>query len=123
MTRQREVVLRVVNNANEHLTAQEIFFKAKLLMPSISMATVYNSLAYLCDAKLIRKLSVEGGVDKYDKSCVPHAHLLCRQCGRLTDIDSDGLGELLSRHLKVDANSYSLNIEHICEECALKNFA
>ena len=117
MTRQRELVLRIIHNSDEHLSAQEIFFEAKALLPSISMATVYNSLQYLCEAKLIRKLSVEGGVDKYDKSCVPHAHLVCRECKRLSDVDSGGLGEVLSSFLKIDALSYSLNVEYVCDDC------
>ena len=117
MTRQRELVLRIIHNSDEHLSAQEIFFEAKALLPSISMATVYNSLQYLCEAKLIRKLAVEGGVDKYDKSCVPHAHLVCRECKRLSDVDSGGLGEVLSSFLKIDALSYSLNVEYVCDDC------
>lgn len=120
MTRQRELVMRIIHNSEEHLSAQEIFFEAKALLPSISMATVYNSLQYLCEAKLIRKLSVENGVDKYDKSCVPHAHLVCKECKRLTDVDSNGLGEMLSNFLKVNALAYSLNVEYVCEDCAKK---
>lgn len=121
MTKQRELVLRIVHNAEEHLSAQEIFFEARALLPSISMATVYNSLQYLCEARLIRKLSVEGGVDKYDKSCVPHAHLVCEKCKRLTDVDSHGLGEVLSNFLKVDALAYSLNVEYVCDDCRGKS--
>lgn len=121
MTRQRELVYRIVANADEHMSAQEIFFEAKALLPSISMATVYNSLSYLTTARLIRKLSTESGVDRYDKSTIPHAHLVCRECGRLQDVESEGLGTIISEYLGVDALQYSLNIEHICDDCSKNN--
>jgi len=46
LTRQREVVLQVIREAKEHLTANEVFARAKAILPSISFATVYNSLRY-----------------------------------------------------------------------------
>ncbi|HQU94051.1 MAG TPA: transcriptional repressor, partial [Pyrinomonadaceae bacterium] len=47
LTKQREVVLQVIRDAHEHLTANEVFTAAKGLLPTISFATVYNSLRYL----------------------------------------------------------------------------
>ena len=50
LTRQREVVLRTIREADAHLTANEVFAAAKSMLPTISFATVYNSLRYLKEA-------------------------------------------------------------------------
>ncbi|MFN2480140.1 MAG: transcriptional repressor, partial [Pyrinomonadaceae bacterium] len=47
LTPQRQVVLQVVRGSGEHLTAAQVFEAARRLRPSISFATVYNSLRYL----------------------------------------------------------------------------
>ena len=54
LTPQRRAVLRVVAESDGHLTANEIFEAARKALPSISFATVYNSLKYLRAAGLIR---------------------------------------------------------------------
>ena len=46
-TKQRQAVLQVIRESDEHLTANEVFDVARRLLPGISFATVYNSLRYL----------------------------------------------------------------------------
>ena len=52
LTRQRKVVLDVVQAGDTHPTAGEVFEAARKLMPAISFATVYNSAKSLshCEA-------------------------------------------------------------------------
>ena len=52
LTRQRDAVLRVIRESEEHLTAGEIYEHARRVLPSISYATVYNSLRFLTEAGL-----------------------------------------------------------------------
>ena len=47
MTKQRKLILDIINSSDRHLTAEEVFFIAKEQMPGIAMATVYNNLNYL----------------------------------------------------------------------------
>ncbi len=49
LTKQRKVVLQVIREAEEHLTANEVFENSRQLLPTISFATVYNSLRFLKD--------------------------------------------------------------------------
>ena len=87
MTKQRELVLRIIRNSKDHLTAEQIFFAAKSEMPSIVLATVYNNLKALCDAGEIRRITLDGAADRYDKSYTLHEHMVCDKCGKITDID------------------------------------
>jgi Fur family peroxide stress response transcriptional regulator len=66
LTKQREVVLQVIRDEDEHLTANEVFDKAKQLLPGISFATVYNSLRYLKEANLIGEISFGNGASRFD---------------------------------------------------------
>lgn len=56
------------------------------------LATVYNNLNRLLQEDLIRKISVEGMPDRYDR-IQRHDHLVCRACGKLMDIDLGDLTE------------------------------
>ncbi len=61
LTAQREVVLRVILAAEDHLTANDIFEQSKKLLPGISFATVYNSLKYLKENGHIGEINFGGG--------------------------------------------------------------
>ena len=80
MTRQRAVILEVINSDMRHHTADEIFALAKERLPGISLATVYNTLKYLEKNRFIRKITAEGTKDRYDNSYIPHGHLFCSKC-------------------------------------------
>ena len=55
MTRQRELIINILKQSDRHLTADEIFFLAKLKMPSIAMATIYNNLNAMNEAGLVKR--------------------------------------------------------------------
>ncbi|MCV4725941.1 transcriptional repressor, partial [Escherichia coli] len=67
LTRQRQVVLEVIKSSTDHLTANEVFAAAKRLLPSISFATVYNSLRYLKEAGQIAEISFGNGASRFDR--------------------------------------------------------
>src|SRR5581483_11814921 len=87
LTRQREVVLEVVIDAEHHPTAAEVFEQAKKRLPTISYATVYNSLRYLKDAGLILEITFGNGASRFDREVSRHDHALCSKCGKLVDFD------------------------------------
>src|SRR5215204_7520736 len=101
LTRQREVVLRVIRDEKEHLTANEVFDKAKQLLPSISFATVYNSLRYLKDAGHIAEISFGNGASRFDSMTSRHDHALCTKCGKLVDIEMELPEDFVKRATRV----------------------
>ena len=86
LTRQREVVLRVIRDSREHLTASEVFSEAKVMLPSISFATVYNSLRFLKEAGHIAEIQFGNGASRFDRMTSRHDHAICTKCGTLVDI-------------------------------------
>ena len=116
MTRNGKFILDIINDSGEHLTAEQIFLRLKEQVPKVALATVYNNLNSLCDSDLIRRVSVEGSPDRYDKT-VKHDHLVCRKCGALSDISFSDLTASLSEQLGEPILSYDLKVNYICPEC------
>ncbi|MDQ3908730.1 MAG: transcriptional repressor [Acidobacteriota bacterium] len=120
LTKQRGVVLDVVRSSEGHLTASEIFTAARARMPSISFATVYNSLRYLKDAGLIREITFGNGASRYDRETARHDHAVCTSCGKLLDFDlaeTVALMRLAARRSRFKPQSVHLTLYGLCPDC------
>lgn len=121
LTKQREVVLRVIRDAPEHLTANEVFAAAKDILPSISFATVYNSLRYLKEAGHIAEISFGNGASRFDRMTHRHDHAICTVCGKLVDIEMEVPDEILKRaakQSKFKPESLEFTLRGKCPECS-----
>lgn len=86
-TPQREVVYGTLLKQRDHPTAEEVFARVKIEMPTISLATVYNCLETLVQCHLIRQVNHERGPSRYCPNLRPHAHFHDEQTGAIHDID------------------------------------
>ena len=121
MTKQRAVMLEVFRSEEcmgKHRTAEELVELAKARMPSISRATVYNNLRSMESEGLIRRITAECGADFYDSSNVLHAHLICRVCGRVSDVQTPKLLGELEDLVGSALDSYELKMRYVCPECS-----
>jgi len=118
MTKQRAVVLDVVRDGKWHRTAEEIFELARLRLPGISKATVYNSLHFLEHERLIRRITGEDTADRYDSSFIPHGHLYCISCNRISDFEIPNFSETLKKLCGDKVDSYELKVRYLCDDCA-----
>ena len=113
------MILEMINSSNEHLTAEQIYLRLKEQNEKIVLATVYNNLNALVQQQRIRRLPVEGGPDHYDR-IIRHEHLICPQCGRITDVYLDDMSQYLTDYVHKQVLSYELKISCLCEECQKK---
>ena len=115
MTRNARSILEIINNSKDHLTVEQIYncLKEK---NKVALATVYNNLSYLCEQGLIRKISVDGYPDHYDK-IEKHDHLICKKCGKISDIMLEDLTSKLQSQTDISILSYDLKLHYICDEC------
>ncbi len=117
MTKNSKLILNIVTSSKSHPTAKDIFDRIKELSPGTVMATVYNNLAHLTEAGLIRKIEIPNEADRYDRTEIPHEHMICEKCGGICDIMMDDLtGELCERSGE-DITSYSLIVKYVCADC------
>ena len=119
MTKNARMILEIISNSEEHLTAEQIFLSLNEKNEQAVLATVYNNLSFLHGHGLIRKVSVEGYPDRYDRT-VRHDHLVCRQCGKLSDVTLEDLTETIQKQIGVPLISYDLKISYLCPECLEK---
>ncbi len=117
--RYENIILEIINNSNEHMTAEQLFFSLKSIYPSVVLATVYNNLNNLYKQGKIRKISIEGCPDRYDK-IIRHDHLICRCCGKLSDIYLKDITSELERQTGFAIDDYDLKIQYTCPECRAK---
>ncbi len=121
LTKQREVVLQVIRDAHGHLTANEVFDAAKGLLPTISFATVYNSLRYLKDAGQIAEIQFGNGASRFDKKLTRHDHALCVKCGKLVDMElelPEDLVKFASELSNFKLESIELTLRGLCPDCS-----
>ena len=121
LTKQREVVLQVIRGADSHLTANEVFGRAKELLPSISFATVYNSLRYLKEAGHIAEIQFGNGASRFDRMTHRHDHAICTTCGKLVDIEMEHPAELVkmaAKRSKFKPESLEFTLRGKCPDCA-----
>ena len=120
LTPQRDAVFQVILDREDHPTASEIFEAAKLRLPSISHATVYNSLRYLRDAGLVHEIKFGDSASRYDRETDRHDHAICNNCGKLVDFDLPQTAELMqaaARKSQFKAESVHLTLRGLCANC------
>jgi Fe2+ or Zn2+ uptake regulation protein len=89
LTPQRMAIVRLFANDPCHPTAQELFDRLRPAFPSMSFATVYNTLDALADAGLaaiVRLPGKRGETARFDPNSAPHHHAICDRCGAVVDV-------------------------------------
>ncbi len=117
MTKQRKLVLTIINESMEHLSAEEIFIEAKRRINSIAFATIYNNLNALVNEKYITRIKLPGNADRFDKYTTPHEHLICDYCGHIMDVHVPDLKDMIEQRLKVNLTTCNLDMHYVCETC------
>ena len=120
LTPQREAVLLVIQGSKHHPTANEVYAEARKRLPSISFATVYNSLRYLKQEGLVHEIKFGDAASRYDRETERHDHAICTECGTLVDFDLPETAELLrmaARKSRFKAESVHLTLVGVCPEC------
>ena len=117
-TKQKEVILNIINNSSSHLNANSVYLEAKKVIPNISLGTVYRNLNNLVDENKIIRLKMSHGVDRFDKNII-HAHVICRICDKIDDVMYDYIKKL--PNIKdYEVMNYDLHFIGKCKECLEK---
>jgi len=120
LTPQREAVFQVILGRDDHPTAGEIFEYARQRLPSISYATVYNSLRYLKEAGLVQEIRFGDSASRYDGITDRHDHAICNECGKLVDFDLPQTAQLMqaaARKSHFKPESVHLTLRGLCADC------
>jgi Fe2+ or Zn2+ uptake regulation protein len=87
ITRPRVAVLEAVHT-HPHADTDTILGAVRLALPEVSRQAVYDVLAALTAAGLIRRIQPSGSVSRYESRVGDnHHHVVCRSCGVIGDVD------------------------------------
>ena len=84
-TKQRNLILEIINNSTVHLIAEDIYKLAREKIPNISLGTVYRNLNFLLDQGSIRKIKINS-IDHFDNVKKFHNHFICTKCNTIYDV-------------------------------------
>lgn len=123
MTHQREIILSELDKCNNHPTADELYERVRLLLPRISLATVYRNLEILSLEGLVKKLATSGRQKRFDSDLDKHNHIYCVQCHRVDNLIKDpvktiSLSSEQSRGYKIAG--CRIEFFGICPQCKKK---
>lgn len=126
-SKQRDVILEIVQNNNVHPTAEWIYGEAKKFIPTIGIATVYRNLNKLVELGEIQKISIPGESDRYDSVMAEHFHIRCSSCGELKDlfpVNEESLDDVkiaIAKAFNLEPNKFEITetmLSYVCDNCA-----
>lgn len=130
ITQKREIILDVLKNTNEHLSALNIYFILKRKNVEVGLATIYRTLDLFSQNGIVSKINIGDGTIRYEyvhRKRVHHHHLVCIRCGKLleyTDEKEQKFLEELSERIKENYGfnvlSHEIYLYGICQECIEK---
>jgi Fur family ferric uptake transcriptional regulator len=98
LTRQREILLELIDKSGEHLDAERLYHMAKERDPKLNRVTVYRTLKMLKKGGLVDELDlmhVEGDQHYYETRLKQeHAHIICLRCGKVEEFFGEPLQRL-----------------------------
>lgn len=121
MTPQRHAILDFLMSSMNHPTADEIYKALEMTFPNMSVATVYNNLRVFKEAGLVSELTYGDASSRFDANMKQHYHIICRECGQITDFEYPSLNEVERRAAKYtgyDVDSHRMEIYGTCPICA-----
>jgi len=111
LTPQRQMVLDVISQQGDHLSANDVIAALKEGVPVLNPATVYRVLQFLCDLQLLTRTEINGQAVYELAQETPHHHLVCRLCGQVQDLPNHYF-EPLAEQLLVD-HAFQTELNHL----------
>jgi Fur family ferric uptake transcriptional regulator len=110
LTRQRQILLDILDNSGQHLDAETLYQKARQVDPKLNRVTVYRTLKMLKQGGLVDELDLMhyGGDQHFYETRMKqeHAHVVCLRCGKVEEF----FGEPLQRLRRQIETHFGFNI-------------
>ncbi|MBN1682817.1 transcriptional repressor [Candidatus Bathyarchaeota archaeon] len=119
-TPQRLAICKYVLLSKDHPTTDMIYNEVKQEYPTISLATVYQTLHLLSDIGLLQELDSNNGISRYDPKTSPHINIICKKCGKVEDYESERLEKFWSKivdDLGFKPLGQRIDVYRYCEDC------
>ena len=109
MTSHRLALLRFIAVSEDHPNATQLHAKMQEQFPTISLATIYKTLALLKEEGEILEIDLHDE-SRYDgNKPYPHPHLICQHCGKI--IDGDEMNSIIIVKQEIQ-KMYGFQVDH-----------
>jgi Fur family peroxide stress response transcriptional regulator len=121
VTHQRLQIYDEMVQADDHPTAETLFERLRKTMPTLSLDTVYRTLATLEQHQLIKRVKTDRYKARYEAKMNRHHHFICQRCAAITDFswsafDKDKLpADVQQLGTIID---HSITVSGICRKCS-----
>ena len=125
-TIQREVILEMLYNSDEHLTPEGLHHLIQQKHPELNtgIATVYRTLSLLEESDMVTSLSFGAQGKKYELGAKDHHdHVICTECGAITEFVDEEIErrqQQITEALGFVMQEHSMQIYGICKSCQVK---
>jgi Fur family ferric uptake transcriptional regulator len=127
LTRQRRVILKVMDDAEQHLDVDQILARAQLIDSGVHLVTVYRTIELLKKYGLIDELDLLHlrGDRHYYETHGPrdHIHVACLKCGKVREFESrlyEQLKSQIEQDFKMKVTISRTEVGGYCSECLAK---
>src|SRR5579871_6112364 len=124
LTRQRQILLELIDKSGEHLDAEALYQLAKKKDPKLNRVTVYRTLKLLKAGGLVDELDLmhHAGDQHYYETRLKqeHAHVVCLRCGRVEEFFGQPLRQLrdeIQRDLGFEILLARTEVGGYCSHC------
>ncbi|MBE7415399.1 MAG: transcriptional repressor [Deltaproteobacteria bacterium] len=123
LTPQRLAILKFLEGNTSHPTAEDIYTEIKKRYPTVSFATVYNTIQALRERGEIMEVTIDPERKHFDPNPAPHHHIMCTGCGRIGDVFVDYSASLkLPDDVTMEFTTTGNHIDFygLCNRCRIK---
>lgn len=94
LTHQRLEIFSELADTPDHPTAETIYQRIRKKIPTISLDTIYRTLATFAHHGLINKIETAESQARFEVKLMRHHHVICRRCNRITDFQWESLDDV-----------------------------
>jgi Fe2+ or Zn2+ uptake regulation protein len=115
---QRLFILKSLDERG-HATIDEVFEDLKKTNPSISLSAVYRNINEMEKSNMVSEIAILKQKNRYEITKGLHSHLLCRECGKIIDVDVDMHETIKKIENRYDChiNDQDIIFDILCAEC------
>jgi Fur family ferric uptake transcriptional regulator len=121
-TEQRRLIIDTLFDSGEHVTLDGLLREVRTVDSRVGYATVYRTMKLLADSGIVQEHKFGDGFTRYElvDEAHHHDHLICLECGRITEFEEPLIEELQARV----AHRYGFSVKQhkhelygVCADC------
>ncbi len=120
-SKQRDMIYDILLSRKDHPTADDLYLEMKNIFPGVSLGTVYRNLNILVEQGLVNRIDSAGTFSRFDGKTAPHSHFVCRECGKIIDVELNfefGSHIIDDIELASRVEDYKLDVYGKCLDCS-----